>query len=167
MNIYAVLGGVALAVALFFGGVTVGTKIERLDRVQERATELDRVIVHQQIVIKQVPKIVTRVVEKEVTVEKEVERVVTASNHMLAPDCVLPGDFGMLLVAAANGWDPSAGGVDEARGTYGCHETLAAILSDLRAGWVNSARLEGLQQYEKVVRPTEATGERSNEKASP
>jgi hypothetical protein len=166
MNIYAVLGGVALAVGLFFSGVTVGTKIERLDRVQERATELDRVIVHQQIVIKQVPKIVTRVVEKEVTVEKEVERVVTASNHMLAPDCVLPGDFGMLLVAAANGVDPT-GSVDEIAGKYGCRETLAAILSDLRAGWVNSARLEGLQQYEKVVRPTEATGERSNEKASP
>lgn len=150
MNLYALLGGVGLAVALFFGGWYCGGAVEKLDRVQERATELDRIVKVQQVVIKEVPKIVTKTVTREVEVTKEVERVVTASNHMLNPDCVLPGNFGMLLVAAANGIDP-AGSVDEIAGTYGCHETLAAVLSDLRAGWINSARLEGLQQYEKLV----------------
>lgn len=154
MNLYVFLAGIGIAVAIFFGGYESGKKIERLDRVQERATELDHVITQQQVVIREVPKIVTKVVTKEVTVEKEVERVVIASQHVLAPDCVLPGDFGMLLVAAANGIDP-AGNVDEITGRYDCRETLAAILSDLRAGWVNTSRLEGLQQYEKTLIATQ------------
>lgn len=150
MNLYALLGGVGLAVALFFGGWYCGGAVEKLDRAQERATELDRIVKVDRILIKEVPKIVTKTVTREVEVTKEVERVVTASDHLLNPDCVLPGNFGMLLVAAANGIDP-AGSVDEIAGAYGCREVLAAILSDLRAGWINSARLEGLQQYERLV----------------
>lgn len=151
MNLYALLGGVGLAVALFFGGWYCGGAVEKLDRVQERATELDRIVKVQQVVIKEVPKIVTKTVTREVEVTKEVERVVIASQHMLAPDCVLPGDFGLLLVSAANGIDPAAGGVDGISGGYDCRETLAAILSDLRGGWRNSARLEGLQEWAKLV----------------
>jgi hypothetical protein len=162
MNLYVLLGGIAIAVAIFFGGYKSGHAVAELDATQARAAALDRIVVRQQVVIKEVPKIVTKVVTKEVTVEKEVERVVIASQHMLAPDCVLPGDFGMLLVAAANGIDPGAGVPDEIAGIYGCRETLAAALSDLQAGWRNSARLEGLQQYEKAV-----TGERSKKEATP
>lgn len=154
MNLYIFLAGIGLAIALVAAGFEAGRKVERLDAVQERATELDHVVTQQQVVIKEVPKIVTKVVTREVTVEKEVQRVVTVSSHMLDPDCVLPGDFGMLLVAAANGVDPT-GDIDEIAGKYGCREVLAAILSDLQSGWINSARLEGLQQYEKTLIATQ------------
>lgn len=151
IGLIEVLGGVLLAVALFVGGVHVGRTYEKLDREQAKVTELDHIVTVQKVVIREVPKIVTKTVTREIEVTKEVERVVTESQHLLAPDCVLPGDFGMLLVAAANGVDPAAGGVDEITGTYGCRETLAAVLTDLRAGWINTARLEGLQEYQKLI----------------
>jgi hypothetical protein len=86
-----------------------------------------------------------------VTVTKEVERVVEKIPELLAPDCVLPDDYGRLLVSAANGVDPAAGGSDAFAGTYGCREVLAATLKDLSAGWRNSARLGGLQEAARLV----------------
>lgn len=153
MNLaYGVVGGLVIASAIFGFGVRVGAKLEENATIKADLTRADKVIVKQVEVIREVPKIVTRVVEREVTVEKEVERVVTVANSMLAPDCVLPDNFGLLLVSAANGVDPAApGAVDAFAGKYDCRETLAAVLSDLRAGWRNTARLEGLQQWAKLV----------------
>jgi hypothetical protein len=155
----ALVAGIAICVGCFGVGYKAGHAVAALDAQQQKNVELDHVVTVQKVLIREVPKIVTRVVHTETTIEKEVDRVITESHHMLAPDCVLPGDFGMLLVAAANGIDPAARGVDGISGTYGCRETLAAILTDLRAGWINSARLEGLQQYEKLVSsPTTTKG---------
>jgi 3-oxoacyl-[acyl-carrier-protein] synthase III len=149
---WGIVGGLVIASAIFGFGVRVGAKLEENATIKADLTRADKVIVKQTEVIREVPKIVTRVVTKEVTVEKEVERVIVASHKLLAPDCVLPDNFGMLLVAAANGADPgSSATFDAYAGGYGCTETLAAILSDLRAGWRNSARLEGLQEWAKLV----------------
>jgi hypothetical protein len=148
---WQVLGGIAIAVALVLGGYKAGHAVAAIDAAQERAAQQEKVIVHQQVLVKEVPKIVTRTVTKEVTVEKEVERVVTVAHDLLAPDCVLPDNFGMLLVAAANGADPSTGDVDAFRGAYDCRATLAAVLADLSAGWRNSARLDGLQEWARLV----------------
>jgi hypothetical protein len=157
----ALVAGIAICVGCFGVGYKAGHAVAALDAAQEKVTELDRVIRVDRVVIQQVPKIVERVVTKEVTVTKEVDRVITLAGSMLAPDCVMPDNFGLLLVAAANGVDPSAPGVpDEAAGRYDCRETLTAVLSDLRAGWRNTARLEGLQQYEKLLstKPTNEGG---------
>lgn len=150
---WQLLGGIAIAVAIATAGYKAGHAVASVDVALERAANTKADLVRVQILEREVPKIVTKVVTETVTVEKEVERVIVQSQHLLAPDCVLPGDFGMLLVAAANGIDPAAGGTDEISGAYGCREVLAAILKDLRAGWRNSARLGGLQTFEDVVAP--------------
>lgn len=151
MNLYVLLGGVALAVALFMGGLKVGMTVEENTAIRADLKRADRVLVQQRVVIEKVPVIVTKVVTREVQVEKEVERVVTVANDLLAPDCVLPDRYGMLLVAAANGVDPASGGADAFAGEYGCREVLAATLKDLSAGWRNTARLGGLQEAARVV----------------
>lgn len=152
MNVYALIGGILIAVAIFAGGVKAGRAMEGIEWAQEKAARQERVIVRQQKVIVEVPKIVERVVTRERVVEKEVDRVVTVVEKAIPVDCVLPDNFGMLLVSAARGLDPETPGVADATGgAYGCRETLAATLADLKAGWINSARLEGLQQYVRTV----------------
>lgn len=148
----ALIAGLVIASATFGFGVRVGQKIEQNTTLKADLKHSNLVRVRQETIIREVPKIVTKVVTKEVTVEKEVERVIVASQHLLAPDCLLPDNYGMLLVAAARGLNPDAAGrVDETAGEYGCREVLAATLSDLKAGWQNSARLAGLQQFTKLV----------------
>lgn len=152
MNIYALLGGILIAVAIFMGGVKAGRAFEQNTTLKADIKHTNLVMVKQQQIIKVVPKIVTKVVTREVEVVKEVERVVTVAEKILAPDCVLPDGFGLLLVSAANGVDPAtAAAVDAYGGTYECKRVLAAILSDLSAGWRNSARLDGLQEWAKLV----------------
>lgn len=152
MNLYVFLAGIALVIAVFMGGVKAGRAYEQNTTLRADLKHTNLVLVKQQQVIKEVPKIVTKTVTREVEVVKEVERVVTVTEKILAPDCVLPDGFGMLLVSAANGVDPApAGGANEFSGQYGCRETLAAILTDLSAGWRNSARLDGLQEWAKLV----------------
>lgn len=150
--IYGVIIGILVAVAIFMGGVKAGVAYAESTTIKADLKRADKVIVQQQKLIVEVPKIVTRTVTREVEVLKEVERVVTVSEKLLAPDCVMPDGFGLLLVAAANGVDPeAAGAVDAFRGGYGCRATLAAVLSDLQAGWRNSARLAGLQEWAQLV----------------
>lgn len=148
-------GAVAAATMLvgtFAAGMKAGRAYEQNTTLKADLKHSNLVMVKQQTIIREVPRIVTRVVTKEVEITKEVERVVTITPQYLAPDCVLPDDFGMLLVAAANGLDPATpGSVDALRGAYGCRAALAAILADLSAGWRNSARLSGLQEWARLV----------------
>jgi hypothetical protein len=146
------IGGILLAMAIAAGGYKAGYAVAALDAAGKENARLDRIIVRERVVAKEVPKIVEKVVTKTVTVTKEVERVVTKIQHDIPPDCVLPDRYGVLLVAAARGLDPDAPGVADAlAGTYGCREVLAATLADLRAGYINTARLEGLQAWARVV----------------
>jgi hypothetical protein len=134
------------------GGFHVGRVYESAGNLDVALKQADKVIEVERVVTVEVPKIVTKVVTKEKVIEKEVDRVIAQVPHLLDPDCVLPGDFGLLLVAAANGLDPAApGSVDAIAGGYDCREVITAILTDLRAGWRNSARLEGLQSWAKLV----------------
>jgi hypothetical protein len=152
VNIAIFLAGALAVVAIFMGGVKAGRAYESNTTI---AADLKAVTVQkaaQVILVREVPKVVTKVVTREVEVVKEVERVVNVAEKVLAPDCVMPDGFGMLLVAAANGSDPAASGsVDAFRGAYDCRATLAAVLADLQAGWRNSARLEGMQEWAKLV----------------
>lgn len=151
MNVYVLLGGIFLAIAIFMGGVKAGRAIEQNTTIKADLKRQDRVLVQQRIIIKKVPQVVTKVVTREVEVVKEVESVVAKIPDLLAPDCVLPDRYGMLLVSAANGVDPNTGGADAFAGEYGCREVLAATLKDLSAGWRNSARLDGLQETARLL----------------
>lgn len=147
----AVLGGIALAIGIAAGGYKAGFAVAALDAAGKENARLDKIIVQDRVIEKEVPKIVERVVTKTVTVTKEVERVVTKIEHDIPADCVLPDRFGLLLIAAARGLDPDAPGVADALGgAYGCREVLTATLHDLKAGWNNTATLEGLQDYERA-----------------
>lgn len=156
MNPYALaaaaIGGVVLAVVLALGGYKAGAAVVQSKWNEAELARAEKIIVRERVIAKEVPKIVVQTVEREKVVEKEVERVVTVIPKILAPDCVLPDGFGMLLVSAANGVDPTAPGAPNAfSGGYDCRATLAAILTDLEAGWQNSARLHGLQEWAAVV----------------
>lgn len=156
MNPYALgaaaIGGVLLAVALTLGGYKAGAAVER-DKASARELErAEKIIVRREREVVEVPKIVTKFVERKVTVEKEVERVITRIPQLLDADCVLPGNYGLLLVAAANGIDPeNAAGVGSLTGPYGCREVLAATLLDLEAGWKNTEQLRALQRWAALV----------------
>lgn len=128
-----------------------GALSARLDAAAAEASRVDKIIVRDRIIEKEVPKIVEKVVTRTVTVTKEVDHVVTKIEHDIPPDCVLPDNYGVLLVAAARGLNPDAPGVADAlAGAYGCREVLAATLHDLKAGWINTARLDGLQEYVRL-----------------
>lgn len=148
---------VIIAALIFYGVSCVGSgrigwKLRDSDAQKERAEMAEKVVVRERVITKEVPKIVTKVVEKRVEVEKEVERVVTVIPKVLAPDCVLPDGYGFLLVAAANGIDPTtARGASALTGAYDCRASLAAVLTDLEAGWVNTERLRGLQAWAELV----------------
>ena len=150
--IWGALAGAVVAVLLVLGGVKAGQAMEAQEWLTRDLTAAQKVIVRREVEIREVPKIVTKVVTKVQVVEKEVERVVVQIEKAIPADCVLPADYGMLLVSAANGVDPGTpGGVNAFSGEYGCRETLAATLSDLKAGWQNSARLAGLQAWASLV----------------
>lgn len=152
MNPYLWLAGLLFVLACSAGSYRIGVKVERSEWLAKKVEVQEKIIYRDRVIEKEVPKIVTRVVEKRVEVEKEVERVVTVIPKVLAPDCVLPDGFGLLLASAANGIDPTApGGASTFAGTYDCREVLAAVLTDLEAGWVNSQRLQGLQQWVELV----------------
>lgn len=151
MNLYVLLGGVALAIALFTGGAMCGSAIKQVEWDQEKAARTEASLVRERVLVREVPKIVTKVVTKEVTVTKEVERVVEKIPELIPVDCVLPDNYGLLLVAAANGVEPGTGDADAFAGTYGCREVLDATLKDLKAGWVNTARLDGLQAWTRLT----------------
>lgn len=152
-----VAAGIAL-IATAIGGFHMGRVYESAGNLSIALTQANKVIEVQQVITVEVPKIVTKVVTQEVEVVKEVERVVTRIDDAIAPDCVLPDNYGLLLVAAARGLDPAAtGSFDEARGEYGCREVLRATLTDLQAGWRNSTRLTGLQEWAQLVTTTKGT----------
>lgn len=156
MNPYAigaaVLAGIVLAVGLAFGGYKAGVGVTEAAWEAKEIARVEKIVVRDHVVEREVPKIVERVVTRTVTVEKEVERVRTVVEKSIPADCVLPDRYGLLLVAAARGLDPDApGSADALAGTYGCRETLDATLADLKAGWINTERLAGLQEYVRVI----------------
>lgn len=144
--------------AFFFAGVAglagfkVGGHLKQGEWDAAELTKAQKVIVRERVISQKVPTIVTKYVTEKVTVEKEVERVVTRIPQLLDADCVLPGNYGLLLVAAANGLDPeTAVGAHGLTGQYGCREVLASTLADLEAGWRNTAQLHALQQWVEAV----------------
>lgn len=148
----AAIGGVLLAVGLTGAGYRAGSAVKQGEWDEAELARAEKIVVRLERQVVEVPKIVTRTVVQEKTVEKEVERVVMVIPKVLAPDCVLPDGFGMLLASAANGVDPTSPGTTSTfSGTYDCRATLAAILTDLEAGWQNSARLTGLQEWARLV----------------
>lgn len=151
MNPWLLVGALMLAVSTGIAGFGIGKKLERQQWQERDLATAQKVIVRQQVLIREIPKIVTKVVTNERVIEKEVERVVTVIPKALPAGCVLPDGYGELLVGAARGIGPDAAGrIDETAGAYDCTEVLAATLKDLQAGWKNSARLAGLQEYEAL-----------------
>lgn len=152
MNPWLIVGALLLAAATGAGGIRIGMQMERTGWQEKEIARADKIIVKQEILIREVPKIVTKTVTKEKVIEKEVERVVTLIEKALPVDCALPDRYGELLVGAARGLEPDAtGGIAETAGAYGCAEVLEATLSDLKAGWINSTRLAGLQEYVTLI----------------
>ncbi len=152
MNPYLWLAAAIFVALCSAGSYRIGMKVERSDWQQKELTRAEKVIVRERVISVEVPKIVTKVVEKRVEVEKEVERVVTKIPDLVAADCVLPDNFGFLLVATANGVDTeTARGTNALAGSYGCRETLEALIRDHEAGEVNAERLAGLQRWVELV----------------
>lgn len=151
MNPWVLVGFGVLVISTALGSFHVGQVYERAGFIEADLRKAEKVIVKQVEVIREVPKIVTKVVTREVEVVKEIERVSVAAQTMLSPDCVMPDSFGLLLVAAANGVDPASPDALGASGSYDCIETITAILTDLRDGYKNTARLAGLQEWAKLV----------------
>lgn len=151
-SLYVFIAGMVVISVSFMGGVKVGRTMEKNVTIEADLTHANLVHVKQVILIKEVPKIITKTVTKEVKVTEVVERVITQIDKAIPPDCVLPDNYGMLLVSAAHGIDGSTpGGANDFAGTYGCREVIEATLKDLRAGWRNTVRLDGLQSWAKLV----------------
>ena len=146
MNTVIFIAGVLFCMALFGVGYKSGSAVAGLEIAQQRAGELDKIVVRDKIIQVEVPKIVTRVSTITVTKTNEVDNVILKSSEVLSSDCTMPLGYSELLIAAAKGIEPSTGGSNGPAGEYGCREVLTATLKDLKAGWINSSRLEGLQE---------------------
>lgn len=152
MNLYVIAAAVILTLATLAGVFHSGMRYERSDWQAKELTRAEKVVVRERVITEKVPVIVTKVVERRVEVEKEVERVITKIPDLVAADCVLPDNFGRLLVLAANGIDPqTARGTDAFTGAYDCRQTITAILADYEAGEINTSRLAGLQDWARLV----------------
>lgn len=147
LNPWALIGGALAAIAYSALLIGLGERIAEGKQAKEKVKVVTQELVIERTLRINVPKIVTKTVTETVTVEKEVERVVEVIPRVISADCVLPPGYGELLVSAAQGNVRPPARIDEATGTYGCREVLTATLSDLKSGWVNSARLEGLQAF--------------------
>jgi hypothetical protein len=157
MNLYllggAFLAGVALVCGVAWGGYEWGADSVRSANLAKELTQAQKVVVRQQILERQVPTIVTKYVQTTTTVEVSHETLVKEIADVLDEHCVMPHGFAELLVAFANSRDgqlPDPQAVARYAGIYGCRETAKAIADDLRAGFLNTARLEGLQGYVKA-----------------
>lgn len=149
--IYLIVGAI-FTIVVAAGGYKAGSAVTALNYEQARAGEVDKLVVHQQVVIKEVPKIVAKYIQTTTTVETETTHVITKVPDLLAADCLMPSQFGQLLVAAANGVDPDNGPeFAKYAGEYGCREVLKATLLDLKSGWKNTAHLEAVEQYVSVL----------------
>lgn len=151
---WVVLGAVLL-LGIGGGGFRLGSEIKQAQWDREKLVAADHIVRVDKIIQVEVPKIVTRVVTKTVTVEKEVSHVQAVVNENIPADCILPDKFGMLLVAAARGIDPDSPAAAAISGAYGCREVLDATLRDLKAGYKNTATLEGLVAYVTTLNSAE------------
>lgn len=162
MNPYAllaaILGGIALACGLAYSGYRFGVDATEGKYLNQQLTQADKIIVHDRIVEREVPKIITKYVQTTTTVEVSHETIVKEIADVLDEHCTMPHGFAELLVAFANSPDgqlPDSQAVTRYAGIYGCRETAKAIADDLRAGYINTARLEGLQGYVKAKQLTD------------
>lgn len=153
MLLVGLVAGAIGAAAGAYVAFDVGRKVERGEHVAAELSVAQATITRLEIIEREVPKIVREVAVQTVTINTETERVIREIPDLLDPDCILPDRWGMLLVAAANGWEPNAPGDPHGiAGTYGCREVLAATLKDHAAGRTNTARLAGLQRWELLTR---------------
>lgn len=156
MNPYALgaaaIGGVLLAVVLTLGGYKAGAAVTQAKWNAADLKRAETVIRVQEQVIKEVPVIVTKYVTQKVTVEKEVPRVVEIFRRDVAPDCVLPAKFAGLLVDFARTANGLADGASRADETYGCADTLEALVTDLAAGYENTAKGSAIQRFTAIGR---------------
>jgi hypothetical protein len=83
MFLAGAIAATTLVVGVFAGGVKAGRAYEANTTLKADLKHSNLVRERQVEVIREVPKIVTRVVTREVEVTKEVERVVIASESLL------------------------------------------------------------------------------------
>lgn len=151
-TLWALIGGAIFTVLVALGAFRAGERSSELDCQAEKNTALDKIIVKQQVLIKEVPKIVTEYVQTTTTVENTYHETITKVPSVFDPSCTMPPWWGELFVAAANGqsFDPSRT-VGKVPGSYGCTETATATLKDLSAGSQNSAQLVGVLKWAQVI----------------
>lgn len=157
MNPWALLGGlvagILIACGIAYGGYRFGVDATESKYLNAQLVAADKVIVRDRIIEKQVPQIITKYVQTTTTVEVTHEVTVKEIDDVLDEHCVMPHGFAELLVAFANSRDgqlPDSDAIAKYAGVYGCRETAKAIADDLRAGYINTARLYGLQGYVKA-----------------
>lgn len=151
-TLWAVIGGASFTVLVALGGFKAGKADAGLECAAEKAKVVDKIITKQEVVIKEVPKIITRVVTETITTERTYHDAIKASADVFDPSCTMPPWWGELFVATANGQQFDATSrVGKAPARYGCLETATATLKDLSAGQANSARLLGVQQWAQLI----------------
>lgn len=150
-TMWALISGAIFTVLVALGGFKAGESTSALECSAERARATDKIITRQEVIIKEVPKVITKYVQTTTTVENTYHDAQVLVPDLFDPNCVMPRWWGELFTNAANGIadDPRRAG--QAARPYGCLETAKATLSDLSAGARNSAQLDGIQQWARIV----------------
>lgn len=150
-TLWAVIGGAIFTVLVAFGGYRAGTATAGLECAGERAAAVDKIITQDKIIIREVPKIITKYIQTTTTVENTYHDSTVLVPNLFDSSCIMPSWWGELFVNAANGVsnDPRTAG--KAPGVYGCIETAKATLGDLKAGTANSAQAAGIQQWAQLL----------------
>lgn len=151
-TLWALIGGALFTVMVAFGGYRAGEASAGLDCAAKQALVTDKIITQQRVIIKEIPKIITKYVADTTTIERTYETTIKELPDVFDANCTMPKRWGELFVNAANGRAASdPGSATPSPASYGCLETAKATLSDLKAGSANTAQLTGLIPAAKLI----------------
>lgn len=148
---YTLLGGVALAVALFMGGWYCGGAVKELDAAQAEATRLDRVIVRikKERVVEE--RVITKWRDRKEAVAVKEEAIKNEIPVIVRADCVLPADFSLQLHAISRNATVADTGFapNEARGAD-CRSVLAAVSRSYANHYRETAQLNAILDLDEA-----------------
>lgn len=151
-TLWAVIDGALFTVLVAFGSYKAGEAVAGLDYQAKLSLQKDNIITRDRLVIKEIPKIITKYVADTTTVERTYETTIKELPDVFDVNCTMPKRWGELFSNAARGSAPSdPQSTPPTPQSYGCLETAKATLSDLKAGTENTSQLSALIESAKLI----------------
>lgn len=159
MNIAILLGGIALAVGLFFGGFKSGEAVKQVAWDQERAARSDAALVRVEHETKVEVQTVTKYVDRIKTITVAAEETKNEIQIIVRSDCVLPPDFMRELRAVSRNTTAEAAGIaEDASERAGCRAALEVLRQSYANHYADAAQLNAIIERDAALSSTTDKG---------